>query len=62
MASPARTTSDPQLAEDPERCPSSSSSSAISSVTTTATYVSHIAPAKAIAEATNKTANLPVQP
>jgi integrase len=33
-----------------------------SSLATTATYVSHIAPAKAIAEATNKTANLPVQP
>jgi integrase/recombinase XerD len=33
-----------------------------SSLSTTATYVSHIAPAKAVAEATAKTAHLAVQP
>jgi site-specific recombinase XerD len=33
-----------------------------SSLATTATYVSHIAPAKAVAEATAKTAHLAVQP
>jgi site-specific recombinase XerD len=33
-----------------------------SSLATTATYVSHIAPAKAVAEATTKTAHLAVQP
>jgi site-specific recombinase XerD len=33
-----------------------------SSLSTTATYVSHIAPARAVAEATAKTAHLAVQP
>jgi len=33
-----------------------------SSLATTATYVSHIAPAKAVAEATSRTAHLAVQP
>ena len=33
-----------------------------SSLATTATYVSHIAPAKAVAEATANTAHLSVQP
>jgi hypothetical protein len=33
-----------------------------SSLATTATYVSHIAPAKAVAEATAKTAHLAVAP
>ena len=33
-----------------------------SSLATTATYVSHIAPAKAVAEATEKTMHLAVQP